>query len=103
MNSPGFPILSWIVFLPLAGAILVGVWSRREPAAVKGIAFAVSIATFVLALVMYAAFRPEVGAMQFTETASWIPAFGVGYRLGVDGISLWMVLLTAFLTPLAIL
>jgi NADH-quinone oxidoreductase subunit M len=103
MDSLGFPILSWIVFLPLAGAILVGVWSRREPAAVKGIAFAVSIATFVLALVMYAAFRPEVGEMQFTETASWIPAFGIGYRLGVDGISLWMVLLTAFLTPLAIL
>jgi NADH-quinone oxidoreductase subunit M len=103
MNPLGFPILSWIIFLPLVGAAVVMIWSRREPAMVKGIALLFSAATFILSLVLYFAFRPGVGAMQFTETASWIPGFGIDYRLGVDGISLLMVMLTAFLTPLALL
>jgi NADH-quinone oxidoreductase subunit M len=103
MNALGFPILSWIIFLPLIGAAIVVVWSRREPAMVKGIALLFSVATFILSLVLYFAFESGEGAMQFTETASWIPGFGIDYRLGVDGISLLMVMLTAFLTPLAIL
>ena len=103
MSALGFPILSWIVFLPLAGAVLVAVWSRREPAALRGIALVFSTAAFVLSLVLYVAFRSEVGTMQFTETLSWIPAFGIDYRLGVDGISLLMVVLTTLLTPLAVL
>ena len=51
-----FPILSWIVFLPLAGAFLVGVWSRREPSTLKGIALVFSSATFILGVVLYVLF-----------------------------------------------
>lgn len=98
-----FPILSWIVFLPLAGAFLVGVWSRREPSTLKGIALIFSSATFILGVVLYVSFDSTVGAMQFSESKEWIPILGIGYRLGVDGISLLMVLLTLFLMPLAIL
>ncbi|MFQ5912589.1 MAG: NADH-quinone oxidoreductase subunit M [Nitrospinota bacterium] len=103
MNPLGFPILSWIVFLPLAGAAVVGVWSRREPAALRGIALLFSTAAFALSLVLFFAFRSGVGVMQFTETVPWIPGFGIDYRLGADGISLLLVMLTAFLTPIAIL
>lgn len=103
MGSMEFPILSWIVFLPLAGAFLVGGWSRREPSTLKGIALIFSTATFVLGVILCTSFRPDVAVMQFSENIEWIPTFGIGYRLGVDGISLWMVLLTVFLTPLAIL
>src|SRR4051812_8584896 len=101
-------MLSLIVFLPLAGAILVllaggrGDRPAREPL-IRGLALAVSLATFAATLYLWWRFDPLNAEFQFTETRAWLPQFGISYRLGVDGISLFLIVLTGFLTPLALL
>jgi NADH-quinone oxidoreductase subunit M len=96
-------ILSTITFLPLVGAVAVAFMPRRQEAAVKGLALAVSVLTFVVSLPLYAVFNPAVADYQFVELRTWMPTLGVTYHLGVDGISLLLVLLTTFLMPLTIL
>ncbi|MBI4482015.1 MAG: NADH-quinone oxidoreductase subunit M [Acidobacteria bacterium] len=94
-------LLSWLIFLPALGAAaLVFV---RGTSAVRGLALLVSLATLVLAVFLFLRFDPGSSDFQFVERARWIESFQVEYLLGVDGISLLLVLLTAFLTPLAVL
>ena len=101
-------MLSVIVFLPLVGAILVllaggsGDRRDREPA-VRTLALAVSLATFLVTILLWWRFDPTSADYQFVERHAWIPAFGIQYLVGVDGISLLLVVLTGFLTPLALL
>jgi NADH-quinone oxidoreductase subunit M len=101
-------MLSLIVFLPLAGALLVllaggsGDRHDREPL-VRNIAMAFSLATFAATLWLWWRFDPSSADYQFIEQYSWIPAFGIQYFIGVDGISLFLIVLTGFLTPLALL
>jgi NADH-quinone oxidoreductase subunit M len=101
-------MLSVIVFLPLVGAILVllagggGDRRDREPA-IRTLALAVSLATFLVTLLLWWRFDPTSADYQFVERHAWIPAFGIQYLVGVDGISLLLVVLTGFLTPLALL
>ena len=101
-------MLSFIIFLPLVGALLVlfaggrGDDHEREPL-VRTIALATSLVTFVATLVLWWRFDPTVAAYQFEERHAWIPVFGIQYYLGVDGISLLLIVLTGFLTPLALL
>jgi NADH-quinone oxidoreductase subunit M len=100
------PMLSFIVFLPLAGALLVllaggrGDDHDRGPL-VRRLALATSLLTFAATLVLWWRFDPSVAAYQFEERHAWIPVFGIQYYLGVDGISLLLIVLTGFLTPLA--
>jgi NADH-quinone oxidoreductase subunit M len=101
-------ILSLIVFLPLAGALLVllagggGDRPDRERV-VRTLALAVSLATFAVTLLLWWRFDPASADYQFVERHAWLPAFGIQYLIGVDGISLFLIVLTAFLTPLALL
>ncbi|HXG55197.1 MAG TPA: NADH-quinone oxidoreductase subunit M [Vicinamibacterales bacterium] len=101
-------MLSLIVFLPLAGALLVllaggsGDRHDREPL-VRKLALLVSLATFAATLWLWWRFDPASADYQFVERYSWMPAFGIQYFIGVDGISLFLVVLTGFLTPLALL
>src|SRR5262245_51072286 len=101
-------MLSLIVFLPLAGALLVllaggsGDRQDREPA-VRLVALAASLVTFAATLVLWWRFDPTSADYQFVEQHAWIPAFGIQYLIGVDGISLFLIVLTGFLTPLALL
>jgi NADH-quinone oxidoreductase subunit M len=101
-------LLSLIVFLPLAGAMLVllaggrGDRHEREPL-VRNIALLASLVTFAASLYLWWRFDPSSAAFQFEERHDWMPAFGIQYYLGVDGISLLLVVLTTFLTPLALL
>jgi NADH-quinone oxidoreductase subunit M len=95
-------LLTLLVFLPVAGAILVGLVRRESEALQKALGLAVAAATFLLSLWLVAGFQ-DVPGMQFVETAPWIPAWGIEYHLGVDGLSMWLVILTTFLTPLALL
>src|SRR3954454_8077036 len=101
-------MLSVIVFLPLVGAILVllaggrGDRDDRAPA-VRTLALAVSLATFLATLLLWWRFDPTSADYQFVERHAWIPAFGIQYLVGVDGISLLLIVLTGFLTPLALL
>ena len=101
-------LLSTIVFLPLLGALLVliaggrGDRPEREPL-VRNLALAASLVTFAATLYLWWRFDPTSAAYQFEERFAWMPAFGIQYYIGVDGISLFLLVLTGFLTPLALL
>jgi NADH-quinone oxidoreductase subunit M len=96
--------LSWTV--PLIGALLlllVGNADGRRDGLVRWIALGVSLLTGVITLMIWAAFDGASADFQFVERYEWIPAFGIEYFVGVDGISLLLVVLTGFLTPIALL
>ncbi len=97
------PILSAIVFLPLLGAIAVALTRRESVRAPRVVAAVFSAAALALSLVVLFGFRPGQPGVQFVEKAPWVPSLGVSYFLGVDGLNLPMVVLTALLTFLAVL
>ncbi len=95
-------LLSVLVLLPAVGAALVALTQRRSETLQKWLGLAVSSTVFLLSLVLVRDFR-GMAEMQFVERRPWIPAWGISYHLGVDGLSLWLVILTTFLTPLCLL
>ncbi len=100
------PILSVLIALPLAGAVLLLFIENREERherLIRQLAFAISLVEFAATLWMWAVFNPASADYQMVERHAWIPAFGIQYAVGVDGISLFLVVLTGFLTPLALL
>ncbi len=100
-----FPILSSLVALPIAGALLL-LLVRDEPEnepLLRNIALVVSGLVFAETLLLWSRFDPALADFQFIERHAWIPAFGISYFVGVDGISLFLLVLTGFLTPLALL
>lgn len=101
MNFFGEHILTWLVFSPLAlGAIVLA--TPHEKAA-RWVALLGSSAIFLLSLLVYSSFDPMVGTYQFAVQRDWLPLIGVKYSLGIDGISLYLVLLTTFLIPIIVL
>jgi len=97
----GLPILSLITFLPLAGAIAVGLLPARFA---RPVALAAALLAWVASLLLVVGFSPGRGGLfQYVEEASWIPVFGIEYKLGVDGLSLVLVILTTTLTWISIL
>jgi NADH-quinone oxidoreductase subunit M len=92
----GFPILSLILFLPLIGALAI--WAFDHAALSKRIAAAAMAATAGLSLLLWFKFQRGTASFQFTEHGDWIGPLGIGYHLGVDGISLLFVILTALLS-----
>ena len=102
----GWPILSTITFLPLVGIFFL-VLIRGDAATVarnsRQVALWISIVTFALSLVLIGEFDTANPGYQFVEKAPWLPEFGISYHLGVDGISLFFLVLTTFLTPICII
>ncbi len=99
-------MLTTIVFLPLAGALLLLLIENsdgRRDAVVRWTALAVSLVVFAATLLLWSRFDPASADFQFVERHDWIPSFGIQYHVGVDGISLFLLVLTGFLTPLALL
>ncbi|MBF0442851.1 MAG: NADH-quinone oxidoreductase subunit M, partial [Oligoflexales bacterium] len=99
----GFEILSWLLWLPLVGSLLVLLVPEKRPMLSRGLSLFVSLLNLALAAAVFMAFDPSVKEPQFVERFVWIEQWGVSYSLGIDGISLLLVLLTAFLLPIAIL
>ncbi len=97
------PILSVVTFLPLAGALLLLGVPRQRERVLKHLAFGASLLTFLASLALYRDFQADIPSFQFVERAGWVPSLGIQYLVGVDGISLLLVLLTTFLTAIAIL
>ncbi len=102
-----FPILTSLIALPIAGAIVLllvrpGDDEQSAPL-VRYVALIVSVLVFAETLLLWARFNPASADFQFVERHAWIPAFGITYFIGVDGISLLLLVLTAFLTPVALL
>jgi NADH-quinone oxidoreductase subunit M len=96
-------LLSVVTFLPAVGAALVFVLPRRREGATKAVAVAVTVATFAASVPLYWLFDPTRPDYQFEQILGWMPTLGISYHLGVDGISLLLVLLTTFLMPLVLL
>ena len=98
-----WPVLSVIVWLPIVGGIAVILLGSGERAQLgKQVALGTSIVTFVLSLPLWVHFDFDSAAMQFVENVPWISRFNADYALGVDGISMPLVLLTTFLTPFVV-
>jgi NADH-quinone oxidoreductase subunit M len=95
-------LLSWTLFLPLIGVVFVALTSRDSKAS-RYVTLIFTTSTFLVSLMILGRFDPSEAGTQLVTTARWVPSAGATYRLGVDGISLWMVLLTTFLTPLSVL
>jgi NADH-quinone oxidoreductase subunit M len=102
-----WPILSTITFLPLLGALLIMLGVRGEDEKsnrlAQRIALWVSLIDFVISLLMLCYFRSAETGFQLMERYTWIPAFHVEYIKGVDGISIWFVLISTLLTPICVL
>jgi NADH-quinone oxidoreductase subunit M len=98
-------ILSLVTYLPAAAALLILCLPQRSEKSIKSLAFVLSLLTFILSLHLVYHFDPSRGQMQFEESVPWIraTAFDINHHLGIDGISLFLVILTTFITPLAIL
>lgn len=94
--------ISLLLLLPLIGALVLLLVPRQQRQTLFTLALLSSIAAFIWSLRLFQAFDPAAGEMQFVERIPWMPAFGIGYIVGIDGISLFLVLLTTFLMPLAI-
>ncbi|HEY6101907.1 MAG TPA: NADH-quinone oxidoreductase subunit M [bacterium] len=97
------PVLSVLIFLPVVGAAVVAVIDRRRVGVIQWAGLVVALAALALAVILAVRFEAGTAAMQFEEHAPWIPASGIGYHLGMDGIALPLVLLTAVMLPLGLL
>jgi NADH-quinone oxidoreductase subunit M len=103
MNILGVPILSLLIFFPLAGAIVLLFIKKEKLGALRTVAFLFALVEFIISLPLFFVFDTSTAAMQFVENYAWVKEYGISYKLGVDGISLLLVLLTTFLTVLCIL
>ena len=105
-NAAGFPLLSLLTWLPLAGGLFIMTVRGDEAVVASNARWAAlwtSLIVFALSLLLWVRFDTFNAGFQFQESLSWLPEFGVGYRMGVDGISVLFVLLSTALTPICIL
>ncbi len=98
-----FRLLTLLVFLPTAGAIFMLFMRKESESTLKGFAIATSLVTFVASLPLYFMYQPDKALWLIEPVLSWIPAWGISYRVGIDGISLFLLLLTTFITPICLL
>src|SRR6476620_4814003 len=100
-------MLTLAITLPIIGALLLLVIPNRDGSKdglIRNIALAVSILTFGVTLLLWARFDlSSTAPFQFVERSAWIPQFGIDYYVGIDGLSLMLLVLTGFLTPIALL
>jgi NADH-quinone oxidoreductase subunit M len=101
-----WPILSVVTFLPLVGALFCMVVNGPKEAVdrnCRSAALITSLVTFLISLVLWVRFDPTKAGFQFEEKLAWVPALNIGYHMGIDGISLFFVLLSTLLTPICVL
>ena len=103
MTIFGIPILSLLIFFPLVGAIVLLFINKENARALRVVTLIFTLIEFFISLPLFFIFDSTTAAMQFVEDWWWIQSYGVSYKLGIDGISLLLVLLTTFLTVLCIL
>src|SRR5689334_3144350 len=96
-------LLTLVTFVPLVGAVVVLLLPRRQEHVTKLVTLGTTLVTFVISVPVYFRFDATSADYQFVEQRAWIPSLGVSYHVGVDGISVLLVLLTTFLMPLVLL
>lgn len=103
MDVLGVPLLSIVLFVPLLGAILLVAWRKASHETQRAVALCVSVLDFIFSVPLFLFFNASSPEVQFAERVPWIRSIGADYFIGVDGLSLLLVLLTTFLTPLCVL
>jgi NADH-quinone oxidoreductase subunit M len=98
-----WPLLSLLIWLPIAGGALTLLFGDQRAAQAKSVALLVALITLALSLLLFAGLDQSTAAMQFTESHAWIPTFAIGYNLGVDGISVALIGLTTLTSVLVLL
>src|SRR5580693_8420261 len=99
-----YPILSIAIWLPiLVGLLVLAIGSDRNPAPARWIALIGSVLSFIVTLPLITGFDSSTADLQFVEKATWIERFNITYHLGVDGISMWFVVLTALITVIVVI
>ena len=96
-------LLTIMLLLPLLGALIVALVPREEEGLARGVGYLFTIATFILSIAVALRFKAADGGMQLGLAVPWVPSLGISFKVGIDGISLWLVLLTTFLTPICLL
>src|SRR3990172_8201972 len=97
------PLLSTIILLPVLGAIIISLFPKGKEEGIRRFSLILLTIDFCLSLFLFFGFKADEASMQFVEYIPWIKQFGISYHLGIDGISLLLVMLTTFLSPLALL
>src|SRR6476659_4885703 len=100
MNITSIPLLSIVIFLPLIGALAVAILPASSA---RGVALGFAVVTCIFSLFMLIGYLPGRAGFQFVETYAWIPVFGIQYKVGADGMSVALVVLTTLLTWISIL
>jgi len=100
MDISSIPLLSVIIFLPLIGAVVIAVLPATSA---RPVALGFALVTFLLSLFLLIGYLPGRAGFQFVETYAWIPIFGIQYKVGADGLSVALVVLTTLMTWIAIL
>ncbi len=103
MTILGMPILTVLIVLPILGGLIVALLPRSAESQAKHVAFAVALLEFAASLPLWFAYQPGGPPFQFVEKVPWIPGLGASWHLGLDGLSIFLVLLTTALSALAIL
>ena len=106
MNQLGFPILSLITYLPLLGAFIVATLSGNDEKVAckaRNVSLVFSLIVLALGVFLWTQFNPAIAGYQFVEVMPWLSGVNIEYRMGVDGISLFLIMLTLLLTPVAII
>jgi NADH-quinone oxidoreductase subunit M len=99
----GIPLLTLITFFPMVGIVVLLFLDKEKKETIRRVTLGVSLLEFLFSLPLFFSFRLDTAAMQFVEKVPWIPEYGITYSLGIDGISLFLVLLTTFLTFVSVL
>ena len=96
-------LLTGVTFFPLIGAALLLLVPKDQPDTIKGVALIISFITFLISVAIYQLFDPVASGMQFEVNVPWMMSLGINYHLGVDGISLLLIMLTTVLTVLCVI
>jgi len=96
-------ILTTLTFLPLLGVLILLFMKQDQGKAMKSLALIITLANFLISLLLLKDFDLAVAGVQFVEKHAWIPDYGINYYLGIDGLTLLLVLLTTFFTPICVL
>ncbi|MFN8474451.1 MAG: NADH-quinone oxidoreductase subunit M [Anaerolineae bacterium] len=101
-NVFGFPLLSLVIFMPLIAAVGVAFIPRRNASVIRGATLVFTIVVFLVSLLFYADFDWTARGFQFVDVIAWLPQLGISYLVGLDGISMPLVILTTLLTAIAV-
>ena len=103
MNIADLPLISLITFTPFVGALVIAFLPRSQPGAIRITALVFALISFGLSLLLLVGFNPASPTFQYQEVHDWIPVFGIQYKVGIDGLSALLVVLTTTLSWISIL